>query len=71
MQLIKMMKCKAVEMLPETRWELRHESMTVHSSHSSQSQLGIAWECNKKNFPDTVLYPYQVVLTRIAMVEQK
>lgn len=61
---------KPVEILPETQWELRYESMTVHSSHSSQSQLEIAWKWNKKHFPDTVLYPYKVVLTRIAMVEQ-
>jgi hypothetical protein len=64
------MNYKTVEMCPETQWELRWETGKVHSTHSSQFQLEIAWKHYKKHFPKYVLYPYKVVLTRIAMVEQ-
>jgi hypothetical protein len=61
---------KSVEMCPETQWELRWGSGLVRSTHSSHAQLETAWKHYKQHFPNEVLYPYKVVLTRLAMVEQ-
>jgi hypothetical protein len=64
------MEYKTVEMCSETQWELKHESQSVHSIHGSKKKMEDTWKFCKEHFPQIPLYPYKVVLTRLAMVEQ-
>ena len=61
---------KPVRMSPETRFELREESGHVVRSFISEDEMIETWKHFKKHCPNSVLYPFETTITRIAMVEQ-